>query len=104
MPVGYLTYKILNTQMDIFLIWREELSWKFSIQTLLTRSNMESEFVSLDKCGKVVEWLNNFSEDIPEWSKLVPTICIYYDNQATIGSVLYNSKSRHMCRQHNTVK
>ena len=46
-------------------------------------------------------------EDIPEWPKPVPTICIYCDNQATIGraqNVMYNGKSRHMRRRHNTVR
>ena len=68
---------------------------------------MEYEFVDLDKSGKEVEWLRNFLEDIPEWIKPVPTICIYSDNQATIGraqNVMYNGKSRHMRRRHNTVR
>ena len=68
---------------------------------------MESEFVTLDKSGKEVEWLCNFLEDIPEWPKPVPTICINCDNQATIGraqNMMYNGKSRHMRRRHNTIR
>ena len=48
---------------------------------------MESEFVALDKCGEEAEWLRNFLEDIPKWTKPVPTICIHCDNQFVIGSV-----------------
>lgn len=68
---------------------------------------MESEFVALDKTGEEAEWLRNFLEDIPEWPKPVPTICIYCDNQATIKraqNIMYNGKQRHMHRRHNTVR
>ncbi|XP_042059606.1 ABC transporter G family member 51-like isoform X1 [Salvia splendens] len=33
---------------------------------------MESEFIALDKAGEEAEWLKNFLEDIPCWSKPVP--------------------------------
>ncbi|XP_062111187.1 secreted RxLR effector protein 161-like [Humulus lupulus] len=69
------------------------VSWKSSKQTVITRSTMESKFVALDKCSEEAEWLRNFLEDIPDWPKPVPAICIYCDNQATIGrakNVLYN--------------
>ncbi|KAF3639168.1 hypothetical protein FXO38_22819 [Capsicum annuum] len=32
---------------------------------------MESEFIALDKTGEEAEWLQNFLEDIPYWSKPV---------------------------------
>jgi hypothetical protein len=41
------------------------------------------------------------------WTKLVPPICINYDSQSAIGraqSYMYNSKSRHIRRTHNTVR
>ena len=63
---------------------------------------MESEFVALDKCGEEAEWLRNFLEDIPKWTKHVPAISIHCDNQSAIGRafiVLFNGgKSRHICR------
>jgi hypothetical protein len=31
---------------------------------------MESEFIALDKAGEEAEWLRNFLEDIPNWSRL----------------------------------
>ncbi|KAK8689569.1 hypothetical protein V6N13_088283 [Hibiscus sabdariffa] len=37
------------------------------------KSTMESDFVALDKTGEEAEWLRQFLEDIPEWSKQVPT-------------------------------
>ena len=57
---------------------------------------MESEFIALDKTGEEAEWLRNFLEDIPNWPKPVPTICIHCDSQAAIGkarNVMYNGKS-----------
>ncbi|KAK8639650.1 hypothetical protein V6N13_138022 [Hibiscus sabdariffa] len=68
---------------------------------------MEFEFVALDKTGEEAEWLMQLLEDIPEWPKHVPTVCIYCDNQATIAraqNCMYNGKSRHMRRRHNTIK
>ena len=96
-----------GTSGYVFTLGGGAVSWKSSRQTIITRSTMESEFVALDKSREEAEWLRNFLEDIPEWPKPVPTICIYCDNQATIGraqNVMYNGKSRHMRRRHNTVR
>ena len=68
---------------------------------------MKSEFVALDKCGEEAEWLRQFLEDIPKWPKPVPAICIHCDNQSAIGraqSNMYNGKSRHIRRRHNTIR
>ena len=65
---------------------------------------MESEFIALDKA---IEWLRNFLEDIPEWPKPVTTINIHCDSmtaQARAKSNIYNGKSRHIKRRHNTIK
>ena len=83
------------------------VSWKSSKQTVITRSTMESEFISLDKCGEEAEWLRHFLEDIPRWPKPVPPICIHCDSQFSIGRAQkskYNGKSRHIRRRHNTIK
>lgn len=96
-----------GTSGYVFTLRGGAVSWKSSRQTIITRSIMEFEFVALDKSGEEAEWLRNFLEDILEWPKPVPIICIYYDNQATIGrayNVMYNGKSRHMRRRHNTVR
>ena len=45
--------------------------------------------------------------DIPFWPKHVGLICIHCDSQAAIGrtwSVMYNEKSRHIRRRHNTIR
>ena len=68
---------------------------------------MESEFIALDKAGEEAEWFRQILEDIPLWQKPVPAICIHCDNQAAISrtqNVIYNGKSRHIRRRHNTVK
>ncbi|PHT29665.1 hypothetical protein CQW23_30735 [Capsicum baccatum] len=68
---------------------------------------MESEFITLDKAGEEAEWLRNFLEDIPYWPKPVAPVCIHCDSQAAIGragSMMYNGKSRHIRRRHNTVR
>ncbi|PHT62014.1 hypothetical protein T459_34130 [Capsicum annuum] len=75
--------------------------------TCIARSTMKSEFIALDKAGEEAEWLRNFLEDIPYWPKPVAPVCIHCDSQAAIGrarSMLYNGKSRHIRRRHNTVR
>ena len=68
---------------------------------------MESKFIVLDKYGEEAEWLHHFLEDIPKWQKPVPPICIHCDSQSVIGrtkSNMYNGKSRHIRRRHNTIR
>ena len=68
---------------------------------------MESEFIASNKCDEEAEWLRNFLEGIPKWPKPVPTICIHCDSQSAIGRAqnnMYNGKSRHIRRRHNTIR
>ncbi|PHT89022.1 hypothetical protein T459_04135 [Capsicum annuum] len=68
---------------------------------------MESEFIALNKACEKKEWLQNFLEDIPYWSKPMALVCKHYDSQAKIGmagSMMYNGKSRHIRRRHNTIR
>ena len=68
---------------------------------------MESEFITLDKCGEEAEWLSHFLEDIPRWLKHVPSIYIQCDSQSAIRRTqnnMYNGKSRLIRRRHNTIK
>ena len=69
----------------MFTLAGAAVSWKPSKQTAIARSTMESEFITLDKCGKEAEWLCHFLEDIPKWKKPVPPICIHCDSQSAIG-------------------
>jgi hypothetical protein len=68
---------------------------------------MESEFIALDKAGEEAERLRHFLADIPTWSKPVPPICIHCDSQSAICRAhnhIYNGKSRHIRRRHNTIQ
>ena len=68
---------------------------------------MEFEFIALDKCGEEVEWLRHFLKDIQRWPKVVPPICTHCDGQSTIGRAqnsMYNGKSIHIRRKHNTFR
>ena len=74
---------------------------------IIARSTIESEFIALDKAGEEAEWLRNFLEDIPNWPKHVPAISIHCDSQSAIGraqNTMYNGKSRHIRRRHNTIR
>jgi len=91
----------------VFTLGGAAISWKSSKQTVITRSTMEAEFVALDKCGEEAEWLRHFLEDIPDWPKPIPAICVHSDSQSAIGrahNTMYNGKSRHIRRRHNTIR
>ncbi|KAF3661707.1 hypothetical protein FXO38_11555 [Capsicum annuum] len=88
----YMEFGIAKTPLDVIFVLQK---------------NEESEFIALDKAGEEAEWLRNFLEDIPYWPKPVAPVCINCDSQATIGragSMMYNNKSRHVRRRHNTVR
>ncbi|KAL0332983.1 UNVERIFIED_CONTAM: Retrovirus-related Pol polyprotein from transposon TNT 1-94 [Sesamum calycinum] len=92
-----------STSGYVFTIGGGAVSWKSSKQTCIARSTMESEFIALDKAGEEAEWLRNFLEDIPCWTKPVPAIMVHCDSQSAIGraqSSMYNGKSRHIRRRH----
>ncbi|KAK4381939.1 Retrovirus-related Pol polyprotein from transposon TNT 1-94 [Sesamum angolense] len=96
-----------STSGYVFTIGGGAVSWKSSKQTCIARSTMESEFIALDKAGEEAEWLRNFLEDIPCWTKPVPAIMVHCDSQSAIGraqSNMYNGKSRHIRRRHNTIR
>ena len=96
-----------STSGYVFTLGGAAVSWRSSKQTVIARSTMESEFIALDKCGEEAEWLRLFLEDIPEWERPVPPICIHCDSQSAIGraqSHMYNGKSRHIRRRHNTIR
>ena len=68
---------------------------------------MKSKFIALDKCAEEAEWLCHFLEDVPGWEKSVSAICIHCDSQFAIGMTqnkMYNGKSRHIRRRHNTIR
>jgi len=91
----------------VFTLLGAVVAWKSSKQTVIVKSTMESKFIALVKCGEEAEWLRHFLEDILIWQKPVPPICIHCDSQSAIGraqSNMYNSKSRHIRRRHNTIR
>ncbi|GJX28302.1 retrotransposon protein, putative, ty1-copia subclass [Tanacetum coccineum] len=67
----------------------------------------EAEFVALDKAAEEAEWLRSFQEGIHLWPKPVTAMCINCDSMATLTRAknhIYNGKSRHIRRRHNTIK
>ena len=96
-----------STSGYLFTLGGGAMSWKSSKQTCIARSTMESEFIALDKAGEKAKWLRHFLENIPIWSQHVSVICIHCDSQSAIGraqSHIYNGKTRHIRRRHNTVR
>ena len=53
-----------STSGYVFTLAGAAVSWKSFKQTIVARSIIEYEFITLDKCGKEAEWLCHFLEDI----------------------------------------
>ena len=107
MLIRYSTQKTKSTNGYVFTLSGAAISLKSSIKTYIARSTMESKFIALDKAGEEAGWLHHFLEDMPMWMKHVSSICIHCDSKSVIGraqSYMYNGKSRHICRRHNTVR
>ena len=98
---------VKSTSRYVFIIGGREASWKSSTQTCIARSTMESEFIALYKAGEEDEWLLNFLEDISFLPKPIGPFWIHCDSKEIIGSaesVMYNGKSRHIRRRHDTAR
>ncbi|GKA78709.1 retrovirus-related pol polyprotein from transposon TNT 1-94 [Tanacetum coccineum] len=96
-----------STSGYLFTLGGAAISWKSSKQNVIAKSTMESEFIMLDKCREEEEWLRQFVEDIPWWPKLVTAISIHCDSKSALGrakSTMYNGKSRHIYRRHNSIR
>ncbi|GKC35797.1 retrovirus-related pol polyprotein from transposon TNT 1-94 [Tanacetum coccineum] len=96
-----------STSVYVFTLGGAVVSWKSSKQTMNTKSTMDAEFVALDKGAKEAEWLKSFLEGTPLCPKLMIDVCIHYDSMAALTreeNHIYNGKSRHIRRRHNTIK
>lgn len=68
---------------------------------------MESEFVALSETGKEAEWLKELLYEIPLGPKIISSIPIMCDSQATLAKAyneVYNGKSRHMSLRHDYIR
>ena len=91
----------------IFTLAGAVISWKSKKQTCITHSTMESEFIAISSAGEEADWLRSMLIDIPLWSKPIPPLTIYCDNQAAIfraSSDCYNGTSRQVRLKHNHVR
>ena len=99
--------ELKSTSGYVFTLSGATISWKSSKQTVITHSIMEAEFVALDKCAQEAEYLRQFLEDIPRWTKPVTAIGIHCDSQSAIGrahSVMYKGQSHHIRRRHSSIR
>ena len=83
------------------------VSWKFLKQMVIAKFTLEFYFITLENYGEKVAQLHQFLNNISKWSKPMPPIRIYCDNQSDIGraqSSMDNGKSRHIRHRHNTIR
>jgi Fe2+ transport system protein FeoA len=96
-----------STSGWVFTLGGGAVSWKSKKQTCITHSTMESEFVALSETGKEAEWLKELLYEIPLGPKIISSIPIMCDSQATLAKAyneVYNGKSRHMSLRHDYIR
>jgi len=55
----------------MFTLGGAVVSWRFSKQTLITRSTTEAELVALELADNEEEWLKRFLSELPIVEKLI---------------------------------
>ncbi|WVZ07142.1 hypothetical protein V8G54_020488 [Vigna mungo] len=96
-----------STSGYVYTLGGGAITWRSVRQTIIARSTMESEFVSLEMAGSEAEWLKNFLANIPLGMKPTPSVSIHCDCQSVIAIAKnknYNGKNRHIQLRHNLVK
>ncbi|GKB79432.1 DNA polymerase zeta catalytic subunit-like protein [Tanacetum coccineum] len=102
---------IRRTNMDVINQTKKMLHSSFDMkdmgEAMSLLITMEAEFIALDKAAKEAEWLRSFLEGILLWQKPMTAVCIHCDSMAALTRAknhIYNGKSRHIRRRHNTIK
>jgi len=96
-----------STSGYAFTLGGGPVTWRSVRQTIIARSTMESEFVSLEMVGSEAEWLKNFLANIALGMKPTPSVLMHCDCQSAIAiakNKSYNGKNRHIQLRHNLVK
>ncbi|GJR87319.1 zinc finger, CCHC-type containing protein [Tanacetum coccineum] len=90
-----------------FLLGVGVVSWGSKIQTCITHSTIEAEFLALAAAGKEAEWLRNMLLGIEWWPQPTPAIFLHCYSQSTLFRAynkVYNGKSRHISLRHAYIK
>ena len=88
-----------STSGYVFILGGSVVSWKSAKQTCITRSTMETGFITLEKASFEVEWLRNLLADIPLWTRPALSVSMRCDSQTTIAkakSKIFNGKNKHI--------
>jgi len=96
-----------STSGYVFTLGGGAVTWRSVRQTIIVKSTMKYEFVSLKMADSEVEWLNNFLANIPLEMKPTPSVSMHYDFQSTIAlakNKTYNGKHKHIQLRYNLVK
>ncbi|WVY98265.1 hypothetical protein V8G54_030416 [Vigna mungo] len=73
-----------STSGYIFTLGGCAITWRSARQTIIPRSIMESEFVSIEMAGNETEWLKNFLANIPLEMKPTLPVSIHCDFESAI--------------------
>lgn len=81
MPIGYLNpMKLKQLVGIILLLGGHVVSWKSTKQTLISRSTMKDEFITLDLTSKEVEWLRCLIANTPIFLTANHVVPLHYDS------------------------
>ena len=98
---------LLDNDYYVFTFGRGVISWKLAKQTIIARSTIESEFITLKLVSNEVEWLRNFLANIPLDVKPTPSLSLHCDCQTAITitkNKIFNGKNHHIRLRHEITK
>ena len=96
-----------STSGYVFTLAGGAVAWKSSKQTIISRSTMEAEIISLDTATNEAEFLKNLLCDLPLLNQPVPPISMHCDSQSAIAKVNsknFNEKRRHLRVRHKSIR
>ncbi|GJS28630.1 hypothetical protein Tco_0489250 [Tanacetum coccineum] len=96
-----------STSGWVFLLGGCAISWASNMQTCITGSTIEYEFVALVADGKEAKWLKNLIHVILLWPKPIAPISIHCDSAVTLAkaySQIYNGKYRHLGVRYSMIR
>ena len=99
------SYEIKSTSGYVFTFNRGVVCWKSTKQTIIARSTMELEFITLELVGNEAGWLRNFLADIPLRVKPTPSLSMHCDCPTAIAkNKAFNGKNHHIQLRNEIIK
>jgi len=98
MPIESLIPTVFKSIIGYIFMFGGVVSWKFCKQTVIARSNMESEFIALDTTCLEAEWLKDLLPEFYIVPKPIFSISVHTDSRSTTETLKQENSNKKMNR------